>query len=600
MNKRFVPARKAWELFQPFRKQIGVVLVLLASIQVISLLSPYLFGKVLNAIQEHQQPDDIIMLIGLTFLMWVFHVRLHHMKDIYELRRVDFLVWSHLTEETMSKILGLSIGQHRSQNSGITHSVISKGQSSLEQMTFLLLYTILPVLVYVLITVVLLLSFNLQAGMIVFAGTAGYCWLTLRNNRRFWPGIKSNLDLGHKNSKFYTEILRNTPLVQTNSQEKRVQGEQNERNQELVKSSQDIWIPFNIAAWNKHLLIILTRFAVLSLGAYLVYKHNYRYGDFVITWLWANQATGEIGNIGRLQREWLRLWGEARKYFAILDVEPAIKIDRNPVRIEKLEGRVEFRNVSFTYPNQRYVEVDDDEGQEEQKKRLPALVDVSFKIEPGERVAFVGESGAGKSTIVNLLLRGYDPDTGEIRVDDCDLRLVDLQLFRRQVGLVEQNVVLFDNTLRYNTLFGLNGQAASVTEMDLERVSHEARIDGFSHRLTNGWDTPIGENGLKLSGGERQRVGIARALIKNSRILILDEATSNIDAKNERLIKEAVHNASIGRTTIIIAHRLSTVRDVDKIFVMDKGKIVDEGRHEILCETCGIYRELVESQLVPL
>jgi ABC-type multidrug transport system fused ATPase/permease subunit len=163
--------------------------------------------------------------------------------------------------------------------------------------------------------------------------------------------------------------------------------------------------------------------------------------------------------------------------------------------------------------------------------------------------------------------------------------------------LVEQNVVLFDHTLKYNILFGMNGRGASITDADLEKVSHVSCIDRFNHRLTSGWETHIGENGVKLSGGERQRVGIARAIIKEPRILILDEATSSLDAVNESLIKEAVRSASVGRTTIIIAHRLSTVRDADKIFVMDKGSIVAEGRHEELVRSSPEYKELVTKQL---
>lgn len=569
--------------------------------QALALTGPFLFGKVLNAMEVRSPIEDIVLLIGVTLLAWLIAMRLQSFKDEYELRHVDFGVWSHLTQKTLSKILGLSIGQHRSQNSGITQSVVSKGQSSLEQMTWLLLYNIFPIVAEVIVTVGLLLWFNALIGAVVLVGVGSWVWLTLWYNARLWPQIRENIDLGHKTSKRYTEILRNTSLVQSNSQEERVQGEQKGRMDVWVEKGQGIWIPFNAFAWNKQLILTMTRFSVICIGAYLVYTRGYRLGDFVIVWAWASQATNGVSGIGRFQRQCLMLWGEVKKYLAILSVEPAIKIVPNPVRIERLHGSVEFRNVSFTYPNQRYVEADEDEGEiQDSKAPKPALVDVSFSISPGERVAFVGESGAGKSTIINLILRGYDPDAGQILIDGDDLRLLDLGNFRKQVGLVEQNVTLFDNTLRYNTLFGLNGRAGSITDSDLEKVSAQARIDAFSHRLTSGWDTQIGENGLKLSGGERQRVGIARALIKDARMLIFDEATSNIDAKNERLIKEAIHNASEGRTTIIIAHRLSTVRDVDKIFVMDKGRIIAEGQHDELCLSSDIYRELVESQLVHL
>ena len=314
-------------------------------------------------------------------------------------------------------------------------------------------------------------------------------------------------------------------------------------------------------------------------------------------------------------------FSEVEKYLEIIDLQPefnehgklklpskedfknkkigsigAVDIDN----IKQINTEIVFKNLTFKYP----------------KGDSNVLENINLTIPHGKRTAFVGHSGSGKTTIIKLLMRAYDYMEGvSITIGGLELRDIDSHSLRSAIGYVEQHVDLFDTTVRDNILMSVGEDVLTKWEkldkktkqksnqnsfinQKLEEVSKLARIDEFYHRLgEKKWDTEIGERGIKLSGGERQRVGIARAIIKDPSILILDEATSALDTINEKYIKEAIDNVSVGRTTIIIAHRLSTVEDADMIVVMDKGRIVATGTHNELLLSSTHYKELIEAQL---
>lgn len=593
--------KKGWEIFLPFRRQFATILVLNLLTQTTWQAAPYLFGKMVNGMQEGRSFGYTATLIGLSFLGWMIGLGLSRIRGLYQESHLEYHIERYLSNMALGKYLDLSLGQHRSQSSGITQSVVNKGRTSLEQLAYMVLNDVLPLVTGVTITVVALSWFNPRAGLIVVICIICFAFLSVKHNLKHYPTIRRYNRSGDEINRHFGELLRNVSVVQLNSQEKRVHEEHNDRLEKWGEEGQKVWIPYIKGAIPYFVLLFAFRGAIYLLAAYMVYREAYLIGDAVITITWGNQATNDLWQIAPLQRRWLDLWAKVKRYFAVLDVIPAIRIVNNPIPADNLKGKIEFRNVSYAYSDQRYVP--EEEGEVIKKvsgAQPPALIDVSFTVNPGERVAFVGRSGAGKSTLLFLLSRGDDPTNGQVLIDNNDLRLLDYRQFRKSLGVVEQHVLLFDQTLRYNMLFGLNGRGSSITDNEMKRLAEVSRIDMFRDRLTEGWDTKIGENGLQLSGGERQRVSIARALAKESRILLLDEATSSLDGENERRIKEAIHNASAGRTAIIIAHRLSTVRDADRIFVMDKGRIVAQGKHEELCTHSPVYRQLVEDQLVSL
>ncbi len=300
-------------------------------------------------------------------------------------------------------------------------------------------------------------------------------------------------------------------------------------------------------------------------------------GELAAFFLYALIIAGPIGTFVRIYTQAQEALGAVRRVYEILDTEPLIKSPKNPVALDRIEGKIEYENVTFGY-----------------QEKSPVLHNVSFEILPGETVALVGPSGAGKSTIIKLLHRFFDPDQGCVKLDGHDIRQLDLKNFLEQIALVPQETLLFGGSVRENILYG----KLDATEDELLSTSKSANAHAFVEQLENGYDTLVGEKGVKLSGGERQRIAIARALLKNPRILVLDEATSALDNRSEGLIQEAMDRLRADRTTFVIAHRLSTVRNADKIIVLDKGRVAEIGTHDELMENQSLYHELYTLKMI--
>ena len=294
--------------------------------------------------------------------------------------------------------------------------------------------------------------------------------------------------------------------------------------------------------------------------------------------LYAVFAAGALGELSQVWGEINAAAGAAGRLADILAVEPKIKAPANPTPLpEPTLGTLAFDHVSFAYP-MRPDEL--------------ILEDLNFSIAKGERVALVGPSGAGKSTIIQLLLRFYDPQAGAIRIDGVNLSEAAPEAFRSRIALVPQDVIVFDGTIAENIRYG----RPDATDAEILKAAELAALDGFVSAWKDGYETKIGERGVTLSGGQRQRLSIARAILKDAPILLLDEATSALDAESETLVQAAFDRFMEGRTTLVIAHRLATVLRADRILVLDKGRIVEEGTHVSLVALGGLYARLAELQ----
>ncbi len=268
----------------------------------------------------------------------------------------------------------------------------------------------------------------------------------------------------------------------------------------------------------------------------------------------------------------------AQRVFEVLDTEPSIQSPADAVKPESLRGEVELRGVGLKY----------------QDERTSSLADINLRVEPNRIVALIGPTGSGKTSLINLIPRFYDVTEGEVLVDGVDVRRMDLTALRRQIGIVLQTSLLFSDTIKANIAYG----RPDATEEEVFAAAEAAQAHEFIVGLPNGYETIVGERGVTLSGGQRQRVAIARALLMNPRILILDDSLSSVDTQTEKLIQAALDKLMEGRTTLVIAHRLSTVRRADMILVMDKGRIVERGTHDELLQLGGLYKEIHDLELM--
>lgn len=317
---------------------------------------------------------------------------------------------------------------------------------------------------------------------------------------------------------------------------------------------------------------------VIFFGGRMALNAQLPLADLVAFHLYLGMFYQPISALGRINEGLQQALGSAERVVELMEEQPEITDRPGALELNRVAGTVEFRNVSFRY-------VDD----------IPVLKHISFTVKPGESLALVGATGVGKTTIASLIPRFYEPDEGAILIDGKDVRDLSLASLRRNISLVSQDVFLFNGTVKENILYGSPG----ATEGDVIAAAKAANAHDFILSLENGYETKVGERGVKLSGGQKQRISIARAILKDAPLLILDEATSSVDTETERLIQDALNRLQRSKTAVVIAHRLSTIREADQIIVLREGEILEQGTHAELLQAGGLYSKLCLAQSGP-
>jgi len=571
----------------PYRRQLTLGMAAATVITLVSLIPPYLAGYLLDRVVRPAQAGTLslaragtIAWVAVAAMATVYlvkqaaaHIRLRLMAILGEWVARD------LRDELYEHIQRLSLSFFSRKRTG---SLITRVSADTDRLWEFLAFGVVDVSLSLVMLAGLgavLLTLDWRLGLVMTLPVPVFCWVIYRHGEN----ISRLFIRAWRKWSRVTDVLSDTipgiRVVKAFNQEDREIDRFGERNEDVTEEFNRIhrsWTTFwPLLILGVHAMTITVWiFAVprlLGAGAHLPV------GTFVSFLLYTTMFLAPIDVIGQMARTINRATTSAHRVFEVLDTEPEIRDDAEPVRLEPVHGRVTFEHVTFGYDGVRQV-----------------LRGVSFDVAPGELIGLVGPPGGGKTTIVNLIARFYDVSGGTIRIDGVDIRHLDTGHYRRQMGMVLQDPYLFHGTLLENIRYGLPDAPLS----QVVAAAQAANAHDFITKLQHGYDTVVGERGHTLSGGERQRVSIARAILHDPRILILDEATSSVDTETEREIQQALERLVAGRTVFAIAHRLSTLRKASRLFVIEDGRLIEHGTHaELLAWPEGTYRRLYELQL---
>ena len=481
-----------------------------------------------------------------------------------------------LALRTFSHIHGLSLRFHIERKTGALSRIIERGVKGVDFLLRFLLFSIFPlVLELLLVGVLLVLRYDWIYAVCVFFTIIVYVWFTFKlTNWRLNIRKRMNARDTEANQKAIDSLI-NYETVKFFSAEEREHARYDSSMKDYETAAVQTGVSLAFLNFGQSLLITCGLVTVMLLAALEVSNGTLTVGEFVGINAIMVQLVMPLNFLGTVYREIRQALIDMADMFEILDQPIEIQDKPNAPNLIVKEGHLSFNKVDFSYHEDREI-----------------INQLSFDIKPGETLAIVGQSGGGKSTIGRLLFRFYDVKSGSIKIDAQDIRDINQVSLRSQIGVVPQDTVLFNDTIGYNIAYGKEGASL----LEVEQAARSAQIYDFISSLPDAFETLVGERGLKLSGGEKQRVGIARTILKNPKILLLDEATSALDSGTEKEILKSLKQIGRGRTVITIAHRLSTILDADKILVIEKGKVIEQGAHQELLKLRKQYYKMWNDQ----
>jgi len=570
--KRLLPY--LWE----YRNRIAIGLVCLVLGRVANVVVPIALKAIVDAL-DRGDPKAILVL-PLALLIGYGSLRFAAIL-FNELRNLVFIkasvqIIERVSKEIFSHLHRLSLSFHLDRKTGALSRDVERGTSSITYFLRIIVFSIIPV-VFEIAAVLFILwrQFDLwfvfvTLGIIVFYVTFTFLVTRWRTHFR----IEMNAAESTASTRSLDSLL-NYETVKVFGNEAVEQQRYGDALKGWVASSIKTNISLSFLNAGQGLIIAAGMTVLMIMAANGVVDGELTLGDFAMVNAFLIQLYIPLSFLGSIYRDLNHSLIDMKKMFDLIDIKPDVTESKEAIALDLRAGEIEFDNVSFGY-------IDDQ----------PILKNVSFKIPGAQMVAVVGPSGAGKSTISRLLLRFYDPHAGQVKIDGSNIREVTLASLRDVMGVVPQDTVLFNDTIGYNIGYG----NLNASQNDIEEAAKIAQIDDFIRQHPQGYDILVGERGLKLSGGEKQRVAIARTALKKARVLIFDEATSSLDSRSEKVIQQALDRVSKGCTTLVIAHRLSTVVKADQIIVLDQGCIAEQGTHAELLENAGLYKQMWDLQ----